>query len=257
MVDSNLMYQYMTPVAIQQTIARCPLVIQPIGLLEWHGNHNAVGLDGLASQRVCERVIERIGDGVIMPTCWIGTYGYIHYPGTVCFDGETAYRVYKNMFREFIKLGFRLILLISGHGGKWQMRALDRARTDALKEMEASITTRVELLGFVYPKMTPGINVIHGGAVETSTLWRIGEEYGVNLVDASALPAGQQSITKFKLPDDATIDFPASEEPETWTWPPDMRDAKSCNPEAGERLLDAFSNGIYNEISAYREELGF
>jgi len=247
----------LTPVALQQTIARCPLVIQPVGLLEWHGNHNAVGLDGLASQRVCERVIERIGDGVIMPTCWIGTYGYIHYPGTVCYDGETAYRVYKNMFREFIKLGFRLILVISGHGGKWQMRALDRAKKDALKEMKPTIKAPVELLGIVYPQLTPGINVFHAGAVETSTLWRIGEEYGVDLVDESALPAGKQSITKFKLPDDATIDFPASEEPETWNWPPDVQDPRACNPQAGEKLLETFSNAVYEEISAYREDLGF
>nr|MDO8110471.1 creatininase family protein [Candidatus Sigynarchaeota archaeon] len=256
MVDPKFRYEYLPPKRLQETITRCPLVIQPIGLLEWHGDHNAVGLDGLAGQTICERVIERLGDGVLMPTCWIGTYGYIHYPGTVCYDGETAYRVYKNMFREFIKLGFRLVLLISGHGGKWQVRALERASADALKEMESSIKAPVQLLGFVYPKMTPGINVAHAGAVETSILWRIGKERGVDLVDPKKMRAGKQAITKFKLPDDATIEFPASEEPEQWTWPPDLRDYEACSPDVGEEMLKAFTDGIYEEISAYREELG-
>jgi creatinine amidohydrolase/Fe(II)-dependent formamide hydrolase-like protein len=256
MVDDKFRYEYHTPKTLQETIKRCPLVIQPIGIMEWHGPQNAVGMDGLAGQRICERVIERIGDGLLMPTCWVGTYGYIHYPGSVCYDGETAYRVYKNMFREFVKLGFRLILLISGHGGKWQVRALERARADALKEMKTAITAPTELLGFVYPQMAPGIGVGHAGPVETSILWRIGQEYGVGLVDVKAIPSGKQTIKKYKLPDDNTIDFPANEEPETWIWPPEMRDPSACSPEVGEKVLKAFSDGIFEEIQVYMEELG-
>ncbi len=257
MVNPKLMYQYLTPPKIQEVVARCPLVLQPIGLLEWHGDHNAVGMDGLASQRVCERVIERIGDGVIMPTCWTGTYGYIHYPGTVCSDGETAYRVYKNMIRECLKLGFRLVLLVSGHGGKWQVRSLERARDDALKEMAPALKHRVEALAFVYPVMMPGISVVHAGEVETSMLWRIGQEYKVDLVDADRMPSGNSHITKFKLPDDDKIDFPANEEPETWSWPPGMRDKAACSPDVGEKALQSFSDGVFEEIAAIREELGF
>lgn len=251
------MFEYMTPVAIAKTVARCPLVIQPVGLLEWHGDHNAVGLDGLASERVCERVIERVGDGVLMPTCWVGTYGYIHYPGTICYDGETAYRVYKAVIRECLKLGFRLVLLVSGHGGKWQVRALERARADALREMAGALAAPVEVLALAYPALAPGIPVIHGGPVETSMLWRIGEERGVALVDTARLREGNQEVRKFTLPDDATIDFPASEEPSTWTWPAGMRDLGTCGPARGEQLLEAFATGVYEEIMAIREDLGF
>ncbi len=256
MVSPKFKYEYQTLKSLQETIKRFPMVIQPIGIPEWHGPQNAVGMDGLVSQRICERVIERIGDGLLMPTCWIGTYGYIHYPGSVCCDGETTYRVYKNIFRECVKLGFRLILLVSGHGGRWQVRALERARADALKEMKTAITAPTELLGFVYPTMAPVINVGHAGPVETSLLWRVGQEYGVNLVDAKEMPAGEHKIKKYNLPDDDTIDFPANEEPETWKWPPEMRDLASCSPDVGEKALSAFVNGICEEIRVYMEDLG-
>jgi creatinine amidohydrolase/Fe(II)-dependent formamide hydrolase-like protein len=258
MVRPELRYEYQTLKSLQETIKRCPIVIQPIGIPEWHGPQSAVGMDALVSQRVCERVIERIGDGLIMPTCWIGTYGYIHYPGSVVCDGETAYRVYKNLFREFIKLGFRLILLISGHGGKWQVRALERARADALEEMKPSITSRTELLGFVYPQMAPGLrgNLGHAGPLETALLWRVGQEYGVKLVDEKVLPVGKLQIKKYKLPDDSKIDFPTSEEPEIWNWPPAMQDKAACSPEVGEKALKVIEDGIFEEIQAYLEELG-
>ncbi|MBN2152711.1 MAG: creatininase family protein [Candidatus Lokiarchaeota archaeon] len=257
MVDSNFMYQYLTPPKIQEVVARCPLVLQPVGLLEWHGDHNAVGMDGLTSQRICERVIDRVGDGVLMPTCWIGTYGYVHYPGTLCYDGETAYRVYKNVIRECLKLGFRLVLVASGHGGKWQVRALEGARADALKEMAPALKQKVEVLAFVYPTLIPGISVVHAGEIETAMLWRIGQEYKVDLVDTERMPSGQSTIKKYTLPDDDTIDFPASEEPETWNWPPGMHDPSRCGPEAGEMALRSFADGVYEEIAAIREELGF
>ncbi|NMC03709.1 MAG: creatininase family protein [Candidatus Lokiarchaeota archaeon] len=259
MVDNKFRYEYQTLKSLGDAIKRFPVVIQPIGIPEWHGPQTAVGMDGLASQRICERVIERLGDGLLMPTCWIGTYGYIHYPGSVCVDGETAYRVYKNLFREFIKLGFRLILLVSGHGGKWQVRALERARADALAEMKAAIAAPVELLGFVYPQMAPGLsgNLGHAGPVETSILWRIGQEYGVKLVDEKEMPVGKISIKKYKLPDDDAIDFPRNEEPEKWAWGPEMRDPAACSPEVGEKTLKTVEDGIYEEIQSYRDELGF
>ena len=258
MVNNKFRYEYQTLKSLQEAITRFPVVIQPIGIMEWHGPQTALGMDGLASQRICERVIERLGDGLIMPTCWIGTYGYIHYPGSIVVDGETAYRVYKNLFREFIKLGFRLILLISGHGGKWQARAIERGRADAFAEMKAAISAPVELLGFVYPQMAPGVtkDMSHAGPGETALLWRIGQEYGVKLVDEQALHVGSLQIKKYKLPDDDKIDYPVSEEPEVWTWPPGMRDMAACGPEVGEKMLKTIEDGIYEEILVYLEDLG-
>ncbi|MEX2681798.1 MAG: creatininase family protein [Candidatus Sigynarchaeota archaeon] len=258
MVDHERRYEYQTLKSLHDVIERFPVLIQPIGIMEWHGPQTALGMDGLASQRICERVIDRLGDGLLMPTCWIGTYGYIHYPGSVVVDGETAYRVYKNLFREFIKLGFRLILLISGHGGKWQVRALDRARADALVEMKAVIHAPVELLAFVYPQMVPNLSkdLSHAGPGETSLLWRIGQEYGVKLIDEKALPVGKLKIKKYKIPDDDKIDFPVNEEPEVWTWPDEMRDITACSPEIGEKMLKTIEDGIYEEIIVYLDDLG-
>ncbi|MHA1683081.1 MAG: creatininase family protein, partial [Promethearchaeota archaeon] len=207
MVNPKLRYENLRLSELEAMLRKCPLVVQPIGLLEWHGRQNALGMDGLASQTICERVIERLGEGVLMPTCWIGTYGYIHYPGTICYDENTAYSVYKNMFREFIKIGFKFILLVSGHGGKWQVNALKKARIDALEEMHSMITGEIGLIGADYSDLNPQINVGHAGDIETSILWKIGEDTNIELVNVDEFSVGYEKLEKYSLPDDEIITF--------------------------------------------------
>ena len=46
-----------------------PLAYLPLGILEWHGPHNPVGLDGVKAHAICRRVAERSG-GVVFPTLY-------------------------------------------------------------------------------------------------------------------------------------------------------------------------------------------
>ncbi len=118
---------------LRAVLNRYPLVIQPTGLLEWHGAQNAVGLDGLLAYYICERAIQKIGDGVLMPLNWVGTYGFRRYEGTVCFDEATTQAVFEQMFRELLKIGFLEIAIITGHGGYWQEKTLRSACKNAEK----------------------------------------------------------------------------------------------------------------------------
>ncbi len=247
-------YEYMRFDAIRAVLKRYPLVIQPTGLLEWHGSQNAVGLDGLLSYHICERAIQKIGDGVLMPLNWVGTYGFRRYEGTVCFEESTAQAVFKQMFRELLKIGFKQVVIVSGHGGKWQENALRSASTNAEKDArQRGQTTR--FLGLVYPEFAPHVKLgTHAEEGETSMLWRLGQVVGIDLIDQSQFRTGKEKLSLYHLPDENKV--PITETPE-WTWSEGMKDPAACSPERGEELISAYAEGIALELEENMQELGF
>ena len=68
-------YEMMLPHQIRAAIdARWP-VVMPVGVLEYHGEHMAVGMDTLAVIGVLER-LERDMDLVILPPFYYGAASY-------------------------------------------------------------------------------------------------------------------------------------------------------------------------------------
>ncbi len=64
-------YQDMLPHEIVARRRRFPAAFVPIGVLEWHGEHLAVGMDGLLAERLCEIAAAQSG-GFSFPTVWYG-----------------------------------------------------------------------------------------------------------------------------------------------------------------------------------------
>ena len=62
---SNLHYEEMYPWEITQAISQAPIGYLPLGTLEWHGEHNVVGLDALKAQAICARAAQ-ISGGVVL-----------------------------------------------------------------------------------------------------------------------------------------------------------------------------------------------
>lgn len=245
-------YEWMRLEKIASIVERCPVAIQPSGLLEWHGKHNAVGLDGVKAYYICERAITLLGDGALMPTNWVGTYGFIRYPGTVCYDANTTYKVFLQIYKELMKLGFKVIFMLTGHYGEWQMTHLEKARSEA-EAWAKSKDLNVRLLGSNPPRLVPHIfGGDHAQRYETSMLWRVGEAYGIDLVDVSNMSVGIEHVPKFELNDD---EIPIRE-PEEWEWIHDLKDPGQCSSEFGEYLIDAISKGLALEILEMLEELG-
>ena len=48
-----------------------PVAYLPLGILEWHGEHNVVGLDGIKAHELCIRAAQR-GGGICMPVQFYG-----------------------------------------------------------------------------------------------------------------------------------------------------------------------------------------
>ena len=64
-------YEEMLPHEIVAERRAKPVAYLPLGILEWHGEHLAVGNDALKAQRLCELAARR-GGGVVMPVMWYG-----------------------------------------------------------------------------------------------------------------------------------------------------------------------------------------
>lgn len=245
-------YEYMAPPKISEVLKSCPVAIQPSGLLEWHGDHNAIGLDGLKGYYICERAITLLGGGALMPVNWIGTYGYIRYPGTVCYDAETTKNVFVQIFRELVKIGFRVVFLLTGHYGQWQVETLD----SALEEVRRDFAIKgecVKIIGLRPPDLVLHLfRGDHAREWETSMLWATARAWGVDLVDVSGFSLGPEDVPKYPI-DDPKVPM---REPDIWDWPTDLRDPTVCSPDKGDDVIDAIARGMVCEIVDALDELG-
>lgn len=64
-------YAELRPGALTERRAALPLAYLPLGILEWHGLHNPLGLDGIKAEEVAVRLAEEVG-GIVMPTLYWG-----------------------------------------------------------------------------------------------------------------------------------------------------------------------------------------
>ncbi len=52
-------YENLLPDQFSTRIEHCPLAYVPVGSLEWHGEHMAVGNDALKAEKLCELAAAR------------------------------------------------------------------------------------------------------------------------------------------------------------------------------------------------------
>ena len=123
----------MFPWEIAAAMAEVPLCYLPLGTLEWHGEHAAVGLDALKAHAVCIRAAERSGGLVVPPIYWSSDWredlpdgGYLtggiergeryHVPGNMFWlRPETFYNLLLDVYEAMRRRGFRAIVVLSGH----------------------------------------------------------------------------------------------------------------------------------------------
>jgi creatinine amidohydrolase len=129
----KVQFEELFPWEFAQAIARFPLCYLPLGVLEWHGEHNAVGLDALKAHAICVRAAQLSG-GIVAPLLyWAtdtredlpdGTYitGGVehgeryHVPGSMFWiRPETYFNMLLDIYETMRRRGFRAILVLAGH----------------------------------------------------------------------------------------------------------------------------------------------
>ena len=111
-------YEMMLPHQIRTAIDQRWPVVLPLGVLEYHGEHMAVGMDTLAVTGVLAR-LEQERDLVILPPFYYGAASYAVAPpermGSLQVDAEALAPFAKAMFLGLLRIGFRNLHFIIHH----------------------------------------------------------------------------------------------------------------------------------------------
>jgi creatinine amidohydrolase/Fe(II)-dependent formamide hydrolase-like protein len=111
-------FELMLPYQIRAAIeARWPVVL-PLGVLEYHGEHMAVGMDTLAVTGILD-LLEKEMNLIILPPFTYGAASYAVEPpektGALHVDAEAYLPLAKAMFAGLLRIGFRNIHAVIHH----------------------------------------------------------------------------------------------------------------------------------------------
>ena len=111
-------YEMMLPYQIHRAIDENWPVVLPIGVLEYHAEHLALGVDTLVVIRSVE-LLEQELDLVILPPFYYGAVSYAvekaERSGAIHVDCEQIIPLAKGLFTSLLKIGFRNIHGIVHH----------------------------------------------------------------------------------------------------------------------------------------------
>lgn len=111
-------YELMLPHQIRTAISESWPVVLPLGVLEYHGEHMAVGMDTLAVTKMLD-LVEAEMDIVILPPFYYGAASYAVEPpggnGSVQVGGDVLTPFANALFHSLLRVGFRNIHAIIHH----------------------------------------------------------------------------------------------------------------------------------------------
>lgn len=172
----TVQWERMLPAEFRAAVEACPVVFLPLGTVEWHGEHNALGLDSLKAHALCVKAARQSG-GVVHPPLY-GGMGGLDKPATVVLEPELAWENYllrpwlEQLCYEFHRQGFRAILIVTGHYGHNQQIVV--------REVGARMTERLQIPVLGTPEYwlahDAGYLGDHAGIGETSLLWYLHPE---------------------------------------------------------------------------------
>lgn len=172
----QVQWERMLPHEFRTAMAALPVVFLPLGTVEWHGEHNALGLDSLKAHALCVRAAQQAG-GVVHPPVY-GGMGGLDMPATVVMEEELTWDNHllrpwlEKLCGEFHRIGFRAVIMLTGHYGHNQQIVV--------RETAARMTQRLQIPVLGTPEywlaQDIGYGGDHAGIGETSLLWHLHPE---------------------------------------------------------------------------------
>lgn len=111
-------YEMMLPHQVRRAIKKRWPVVLPLGVLEYHGEHLALGMDTLAVVKALE-ILEGEMDLVILPSFYYGASSYAVEPpegnGSLHVDADKLFPFAQDLFRGLLRVGFRNIHFFIHH----------------------------------------------------------------------------------------------------------------------------------------------
>ncbi len=173
--DQKEMVQWerMLPAEFRLAFEKLPVVFLPLGTVEWHGEHDALGLDALKAHALCIGAAKKSG-GIVHPPLY-GGMGGLNKPATVKMEPENSWENYllrpwlEKMCGEFHRLGFKAIIMLTGHYGHNQQIVVREVATRMTERLQVSVLGIPEY----WLALDAGYLGDHAGIGETSLLWHL------------------------------------------------------------------------------------
>lgn len=170
----TIQWERMLPQEFRTAVEKLPVLFMPLGTVEWHGEHNALGLDSLKAHELLVQSAYKAGGGVVHPPLY-GGMGGLDKPATVIIEGEYAWENQllrpwlEKLCYEFHRNGFKAIIMVTGHYGHNQQVVV--------REVAARMTERLRIPVLGVPEywlaFDAGYWGDHAGIGETSLLWHL------------------------------------------------------------------------------------
>ena len=95
------------------------IVVLPLGSVEQHGRHLALGTDSMLAHAVALAATERCKPAVaVLPPPWYGfSAHHMRFAGTVTLRLDTLLSLVEDIAESVVAHGFRRLLVVNGHGG--------------------------------------------------------------------------------------------------------------------------------------------
>jgi creatinine amidohydrolase len=155
------------------------VVIIPCGSIEEHGSHLPLCTDSLQSEYVALEVARKAGCLVASPLRYGVCNSTRNFPGTITITFDSLRAIMADILEDFIRNGFRRLLVITGHAGRSHMTALKlAAKTVVTKHMNEKNRPRIMVCSdydFAFDLKGKDFDErdSHAGTIETSRVMAI------------------------------------------------------------------------------------
>ena len=94
-------------------------VVFPVAAHEQHGHHMPLHTDSLLLGEIVQHAEEHVGSDILFaPLQWLGnSHHHMDFPGTMSAEPRTYLDMLTSNLKNFIKHGFKRLVLLNGHGG--------------------------------------------------------------------------------------------------------------------------------------------
>lgn len=245
----QVLWQNLTAAELSHRANNGAIVLLPVASTEQHGPHLATGVDDVLCSEVCHRAALKLANRgvpvVVAPTIGIGlAEHHMAFGGSLTLTLPTYHALLRDLCGSILRAGFSKILIVNGHGGN--MSALNALIVELTRELRAPIATTTYwlLADEAFAEILEDQqSVLHACEAETSMMMSARPD----LVDLSRLSdaLGPHASGAGSVLNPSLHRWRSFQE---LTPTGVIGDARRSSAEKGERLLEAASSALANQL---------
>ena len=187
----KVQYEEMFPEELEVVLKEFPVAYVPFGSLEWHGKHMPYGVDSIKVHGILKYTAQKYGGVVLPPTFWghMGQWKTGNHPG---LSPDLTDRLFIEIFTGLVRVGFRVIIGVTGHDVKPQVNSLQKA-VEAISSYLVSPAGRTAGFAMMEGSLNPDdsdVGMDHAAKWETSIMMALRPE----LVDMKRIENVERSV---------------------------------------------------------------